>query len=305
MSIDTYLSELKDAAAPLKNGRLVNLSALSDEERTAFAAAWPSLPLDRRRTVLQRLTDLAEDNPELDFDAVFLTALDDADAVVRRMAVEGLWEHDERDVIEPLVRLLRYDPEDAVRAVAALLLGRFVLLGEYGDLRPRDAVTVTDALRATVEDPIESGEVRARALEALGACSQPWTRDLIEDAYASDDDRMMVSALHAMGRSADSYWLPTLLKELDNRDPQLRYEAAAALGEVEDEAAVPALAEHLSDDDPEVQEAVIYSLGQIGGDEALAILRRYQHDADARVQDAVQAALDEAQFGDDPLGLRL
>jgi HEAT repeat protein len=305
MTIDSYLNELADTSRPLKTGRLANLSGLDGDERSRLAAAWPGLPVERRRAVLERLTSLAEDNPELDFDAVFMNALGDADAAVRQLAVEGLWEHTDRDIIPSLVELLRRDPAEPVRCAAALALGRFVLMGEYGDLRPRDLVTVTDALRDAVADVHESAHVRGRALEAVGASSQPWARQLIQAAYDSGDDRLAVSAVHAMGRSADSVWVPALLAELQSADPQMRYEAAGALGEIEDEEAVPYLAELLDDEDVEVQEAAIQALGQIGGADARSILRGRANDPDERVREAVQAALDQAEFGDDPLGLRL
>jgi hypothetical protein len=304
MSIDTFLHELADVQAPVKSGRLSRLSNLDDDERHSLAAIWPSLPVERRRTVLEQLTALSEDNPELDFDAVHLNALEDADAVVRRLGIEGLWERESRDVIEPLMRLVRDDPDTEVRSAAAMALGRFVLLGEFGDLRPRDQVAVTDTLRAVVTDYRETPDVRARALESVGASSQPWARDLIEDAYSSGDDRMIAGALHAMGRSADTYWLPTLIQELQSGDPVLRFEAAGALGAIEEEEAVPHLAEILDDEDTEVQEAAIQALGDIGGEEALSILRARLDDADDRTRTALEAAIDQAEFGNDPLGIR-
>lgn len=304
MSIDTFLHELADVHAPVKSGRLSRLSNLDDDERRSLASIWPSLPVERRRTVLEQLTALAEDDPELDFDVVHLNALDDADAVVRRLGIEGLWEREGRDVIEPLMRLVRDDPDTEVRSAAAMALGRFVLLGEFGDLRPRDQVRVTDTLRAVVTDYRETPDVRARALESVGASSQPWARELIEDAYGSGDDRMIAGALHAMGRSADTYWLPTLIQELQSGDPALRFEAAGALGAIEEEEAVPHLAEVLDDEDTEVQEAAIQALGDIGGDEALSILRQRLNDADDRTRTALEAAIDQAEFGNDPLGIR-
>ncbi len=305
MGIETYLSELADLKQPLKTARLSRLSHLDQDEQRVLAECWPTLPLERRRAVLERITALAEDNPELDFDAVFLTALRDTDGVARRLAVEGLWEHEERDVIPLLVRLVRSDPDAGVRAAAALALGRFVLLAEFGEVRPGDAVCITDTLRAVIDDTAENVEVRGRAVEAIGACSQPWVRGIIERAYTSGEPRLVVSALHAMGRSADRYWLPTLFQEVTSADPELRYEAAGALGAIEDPEAVPYLAPLLDDEDSEVQEAAIQALGEIGGREAIRLLRRRLADADERVRAAVEAALEQAEFGDDPLGLTL
>jgi HEAT repeat protein len=61
----------------------------------------------------------------------------------------------------------------------------------------------------------------------------------------------------------------------------------------------------LDDEDREVQEAAIQALGEIGGREAVRLLRRRLADADERVRAAVEAALEQAEFGDDPLGLTL
>ncbi len=302
MSIKRTLNEIADRDAPLRSGPLSSLTGLTEEEREELADLWPSVPLERRRQVITQLGTLAEDNVELDFDAVFIEALHDADGDVRIGGIRGLWEHTDRDVIPPLIDLMERDPLVLVRAEAALTLGRFVMLGEFEEARPRDVQAITDALRAVAADPAEAVEVRARAVESLGASSQPWARDVIHDAYDSDDPRLMTSAVHAMGRSADSYWLPTLLDELQSPDAEMRYEATAACGMIEDEEAVPYLAELLEDEDIEVREQVIAALGEIGGEEAIELLRGQMGSPEERIQEAARLALEEAEFGDDPLG---
>ena len=304
MSIDGLLRELADTATPVKTARLSRLSSLDEGDQDRLRTAWPRLPIDRRRRMLEQLADLSEDNPELDFDAVFLTALTDDDGEVRRLGIEGLWEHEHRDLIPRLVELMERDPEPEVRAAAATALGRYVLLGEFGDLRPRDHVAVTDALRTVISDLSEHIDVRARALEAAGACSQPWVRDLIVSAFDNDDDRLRLAAVHAMGRNADSRWLPHLFEALDDSDARLRYEAAGSLGSIEDDEAVPRLASLVEDEDAEVQEAALRALGDIGGADAVAILKRFTQDEDDRLREVAEEALEQAQFGDDPLGLR-
>lgn len=303
MSIHSYLQEIAETDAPLKSGRLSNLTGLTDEERAELAMAWPTVPVERRRQLIELLTGLAEDNIEFDFDAVFFEALTDDDATVRLGAIKGLWEHTERDVIDPLIRILRVDPVAEVRAEAALALGRFVTLGEFDQARPADVARITEALRSTLTDPVETVEVRSRAVEAIGSSSQPWARDVIHDAYDSGDPDLMSSAVHAMGRSADSYWLATVLEELRSTDAEMRYEAAAAAGMLEDEEAVPALLEMLDEeDDPEVAEQILLALGEIGGEEATTALRMRTADENERISEAARMALEEAEFGDDPLG---
>lgn len=302
MTINRVLDELADREQPLLAGRLTRLNRLTAEEREELAGAWPSLPLERRRQVISNLMMLAEDNVELDFDAIFMQALGDDDAEVRAGAIQALWEHTDRDVIPHLLQILAGDPSPSVRAEAAAALGRFVLLGEFEEARPSDVQAITTALRAVLADGGEPVELRARAVEALGASSQPWVRDLIHDAFDSGEDRMAPAAIRAMGRNSDTYWLPTLFTELQSGDPELRFEAAAACGEIEDEEAVPYLAELLDDEDGDVREQAILALGEIGGEEAVAVLRMRQGGDDERMEQAIQQALEEAEFGDDPLG---
>ena len=304
MSIEKSLTDIVDEHKPLRSTQLADLTALDEAELREFARVWPRVPVERRLEILEQLAQLAEDNVEFDFDAVFIEALADPDAAVRIAAIRGLWEYTGRDLIPRLVTLLHEDDNAAVRAEAALALGRWVMLGEFEEARPRDVEEVTIALRRTATDPTEPPEVRGRAVESLGASSQPWARDLIHDAYDSGDPRMVTSAVHAMGRSADSYWLATVIDELQSDDVELRYEAAIASASIGDEDAVPYLVDALEDEDPEVREQVIMALGEIGGEAAIEALRERANSPDERTREAAITALEQAEFGDDPLGLQ-
>jgi HEAT repeat protein len=304
MSFQQSLQDIADPHRPLRSIQLADLTALGQDERHQFAEVWPAVPVERRREIVDQLATLAEDNIDMDFGPVFSETLNDTDAAVRIGAIQGLWEYEGREIVPQLVAILRDDDNPAVRAEAALALGRFVLMGEFDEARPRDVEQVTDALRGVVADPAESVEVRGRAVESLGASSQPWARDIIHDAHDSGDRRLTASAVHAMGRSADNYWMSTLIDELHSDDPEMRYEAVAACGMIEDEEAVPYLIEMLSDEDAEVREQVLLALGAIGGEEAIEALREQAGSADDRMREAALQALEEAEFGDDPLGFR-
>jgi bilin biosynthesis protein len=303
--IEEYLRELADSARPVVSAKLVNLSNLRSEELAYFRAVWGESELERRRQVVTRLIELAEDNVELNFDAVFLACLDDADADVRRLAMRGLWEYEERDLILRLVGILQGDADPQVRAEAALSLSRFVLRAEFDELRATDAEAVEDALRQVIAREEEEVGVRARAVEALGVCSRDWAHAIIEAAYASADHRLRISAVHAMSRSCDPRWLPRLIDELSSPDAEMRYEAAGACQAIADESAVPYLTPLLEDEDAEVQEAAIEALGQTGGDEAREALEGYRSHPEPRVREVVEAALTELEFGQDPLGFKL
>jgi len=297
--IETLLQELADPAKEPAVSSLTVLSEMGTEELSAFLRIWPDMELASRRRLIEVLAELAEDNVELNFDVILKAALTDSDAVVRQDAVKGLWEHEGKDLIQPLVELLSDDPEPAVRAEAALALGRFVLRAEFGALGASDSERLERALQDKVEDEEEIAEVRARALEAVGARSQPQVRVLIQQGFESEDRRLRLSAVHAMGRSCDPEWLPTLGLETESDDPEMRFEAALACGAIGDPGAMPYLLPLLQDEDNEVQETAINALGQIGGASAKEALEDMLEDAGDRVRDAVRAALDESY--EDPL----
>jgi HEAT repeat protein len=302
MVLDSYLQELKDRAQPLAASRLSQLSALSNDELTVFGEAWPQIDVARRRQIIRRLLDLAEDNVDLDFDAVFIAGLADEDAEVRYMAVQGLWEYEGRDLISPLIDLLERDPDSGVRAQAALALGAFALRAEVQQLSAADGQRVEQALHAAIDNPEETVEVRARALESAGARSLAWVRRSIEEAYRSPHRRLRVGAVHAMGRHCDPRWLPILMRELASGDAEMRYEAANACASMGGEAAVPELVALLEDEDVEVQEAAVAALGEIGGEEARAALEGLREHPEARMREAAAAALELMEFNEDSLG---
>ena len=305
MTLETYLRELVDAARPLGVARLISLSDLAPDEVSLFEDAWRATDVRRRRQVVDRLIELAEDNVELNFDAVFRVSLCDSDAEVRRSGVRGLWEYGGRDLIPALVALMLRDVDEGVRAEAAQALGCYALRAELGEVRKSDAATVDDALRRTIADTGQATEVRARAVEAVGVRSQPWVTEIIEQAYHSGQQRLRVSALHAMGRSCDARWLSTLAHELKSENAEIRYEVATACGSLGEEEAVPYLLPLLDDDDAQVQEAVMQALGRIGGQEAKQALEECLAHSDERVRDAALAALSEVDIGEDPLAFKL
>ncbi|MBI2913125.1 MAG: HEAT repeat domain-containing protein [Chloroflexi bacterium] len=304
MTFEEYLQELADPPTKVRVSGLVRLSQLTPEQAEAFLPVWRGLGVRRRRRVIRELVDLVEDDVEVNFDAVFLAALDDEDAGVRLEAVGGLWEYEKPDLIGVLLRILEADDEAAVRAQAALALGRFVLLSELGKLRERYFQEVETGLRRALDKNGEIEEVRARALEAIGPHNSPWVRQAIREAYESGVRGLKVSAVHAMGRSCQARWLPLLLRELSNEDAEVRYEAALACGSLGDERAVTHLAPLLSDRDLEVKSVAIAALGDIGGRQARSILLELRGDPSPGVRDAATDALAEIDFSEDPLSFR-
>ena len=304
MALEEYLSELSDPSQPLKVADLAQLSALTTEAAPTVANAWPQIFLDRRKTIVSDLTQLAEDNIEYDFDTVLFIALDDSEDSVRVEAVRGLWENDSPEFMARLLDMVTTDDNARVRAETALALGRFALNAAFGKLPQRQVERLEETLRTVVSDPREVTEVRGRALEALSPLNQPWVQGAINEAYHDGDMRLRIAAVHAMGRSCDPTWLPTLYGELENEDPELRYEAATACGVLGDDDAVSHLLRLVLDEDEEVREAAIAALGEIGGDKARDTLMILLDSESEATREAASAALATIDFEEDPLAVR-
>jgi HEAT repeat protein len=302
-SIDQLLSvSTLDEA---KSAELAELTELDRTDLNSFTQTWSKLEPHRREGILRRLIELAEDNVELNFDAIFKSCMTDPDAVVRKLAIEGLWENEKPGLIDPLLRLLSEDESADVRAAAASALGKFTLLGEHGKLGDSYVKRVKDALLQTFNDDRNVDELRRRALESLATLSTTETKMAIANAYSRGNLRLKVGALYAMGKSCDHEWMPILLAELGNSDAEIRYEAAVALGEVGTEEAVPRLIEHGVDLDSEVQRASIEALGKIGGTKAKEYLQTCMSSRNDAIRETARHALNELQANDDPLSIPL
>lgn len=303
MPIESDLEELSDENKRLSAIRLKNLSDLDRTDAVSLAEAWPEIEMMRRLGIVRELTELAEDNVELNFHAVFKVALQDEEPYVRSAALRGLVEYEGKDMVGILIGLLLTDEDADVRREAAVGLGRFALASELGQLDEPDGVRIRSALIESAEDLEEDERVRARALEALGAMSGEDTTNLIESVYEEESLWLKVGAIDAMGRTCDAYWLPVVLRETENGAPEMRHAAAFAAGEIGEQGAVPRLrlmAVH--DPDRQVQLAAIHALGVIGGPQARVALQGVLYEGDDALREAVEEAMQEIDFEDDPLG---
>lgn len=289
---------------PLRYTELVELSNPTSAELTAFKQTWTSVPVAKRRDIVTRLVELAEDDAELTFNYIFRALLKDEDAGVRETAIEGLCEDDGTSLIATFIRMMEQDTSEEVQAAAAAALGKFVLLVECGKLRDVYTRSISQALLTVVNNKARPLEVRRSALESVSAFSLPAIDEAIKAAYVSGDHEYKMSALFAMGRHSDTAFLPILTVELSSDDAETRYEAASALGEMGEEGAVSHLIELLDDPDSDVQLVVIRSLGEIGGPQAKKVLEKCLASPIEVVVEMAEDALEELNGGDNPLNFR-
>lgn len=295
------LAELKASTGAIKYGQLALFSGMRADQLARFKDAWRGIDAHRRHQIISRMVALAEEDVELNFDGVFENCLSDPDERVREKAIEGLWEYHGVSVVKQLVRILREDRAEAVRAAAATGLARFALMAELQELHPSYLSLITSTLLASFKNPKEGLEVRRRALEALAPVTLPEVAAAIREAYGSTDSKLKAGAIYAMGQNCDPEWLPLLLQELRSDSADLRFEAAGACGECGEEECVPHLAALLRDDDVQVRLAAIDSLGRIGGQKARSALTRCMKSCeDEEVRLAASEALEEIKLTEKP-----
>ena len=277
------------------------LSDLSRSAAARLADRWPDLPAETRLAAVHAMREDAEQHIEHNYDRALLVAMRDGEAETRLAAIDGLSELESPAFCDLLLNHVEQEPDERVRAAEATALGRFALQCELNELDEQTSARLRSTLLRLMEmDP--SREVRRRALEAAGyLADDPDVVREIDSAYESGDHALRVSAVHAMGRQADTRWLDIVHHELTSDDPELRYEAVTAVGTIGDERSVVELIDRLRDEDAEVQMAAITSLGAIGGRLAISALRKLTEDDSPAIADAAEEALEEAQLTSNPL----
>jgi HEAT repeat protein len=278
---------------------LQELSALSDLSRQdlrVVQGAWHEIPEERRVYVIRSLVEDAKQNIHLQLGRLLRLGLTDANSEIRQLAIEGLWEEITEDLIGPFVQMLLNDSEAAVREAAAKALGPFILAGELDEIDTSLSIRAEEALLSVLQNEMEALAVQCRALESIAFSSEAGIRQIIEDAYYSPYEDMQVSALNAMGRSADIRWRSLVQAELQNPSAAMRAAAARACGELEVQAAQQELLELLLDDSQEVRLGVIFALGRLGGEQAVEALNVVVNSGDELESEAAALALEEMLF---------
>jgi HEAT repeat protein len=241
---------------------------------------------------MQMLVDAAASNFALDFTPIGFATLDSVQADVRQAAIELLGENENTQLLRKMIEMAQNDPVIDVRAEATRALGRFVLIGELGDLSDELVEAVQSNLMKIIGNAKEDSEVRRFAIESVSNCTREGIPAIIAEAYRSDDPNMRLSAVVAMGRSCDERWEDKILEELESRDDEIRIAAIRAAGELQLDAGARQIIRNVEEGEREEQEVAIWSLGEIGGKEALRVLGSLLEGAEDAEDEALIDLLD-------------
>jgi HEAT repeat protein len=263
------------------------------------------LPAQRRRSLVQRLSERYDNDTVLSFDALASAILDDEDAQVRTFALRLLCECRDVTLIDRIIAIAEFDPDEVVQAEAAKALAQFVELGELEELSVRLLRQVEDSLLRLARSA--APDVQRAAIESLGFSSRPEVATLIESAYRHKSPQWVATALFAMGRSADPRWQDEILEMLDASNADVRRNAAQAAGQVRlDLARKPLLDLLENEEDDDVFIAAVWSLSQIGGEDVRAYLQTILDNAEEDSQiEFLEDALQNLDFTEEMDGFDL
>lgn len=291
----------------LENGKefprlyLQEFSDLGTLELRTLLDVWERVDLSRKLTLLDELSVLAASDTLVSFDDFARAMLTDSDPQVRTRAIRLLDESEALDLVPSYLDMLRNDPDVNVRADAARILNIYVDLGELEEIPENVYHQVEDALLITVTSD-DNVRVRRAALESLGYSSRPEVATLIESSFHREDPNWKVSALTAMGRSADDRWDEDVTRSLVSENDDIRKAAVQAAGELSLKSTRPLLLKMLGEEeDDTVLSAVIWSLSQIGGEDVRTYLENLldQLEEDDEQIAFLEEALDNLAFTED------
>ncbi len=297
LPIEDVLAEMRDLERPVLTAKAIyGLSNLSGEAQEIFAAAWPVLPVERRRHLMEFLVGMSEVMFDVTLEPIAYVGFADVDAEVRTKSVELPWYVTTERLFHALMKLVKDDPATIVRTKALGGLGKFIYEAEMEEF---DAGLAGQAAELAIDlyyDRHQDLEVRRRALEAISRGSHPKVRDMIDEAYHHEEPLMKVSAVFAMGSSCDSErWEKAVIEELDNPNAEIRFEAVRAAGELSLAGAVRRVMELASGGDYEVKMMAVWALGEIGTREAQRDLDDLMMWAMDEEDDEMMEAIEEAQ----------
>jgi hypothetical protein len=138
---------LEEEGKPFPKKYLSLFSDIDSASLKLLLDNWPRISLTRKRTLLEELDTLLDEDTIVSFDDFAHALLTDPDATVRAGAMCLLAECEDLRLIPIYEKMLASDPNPEARAAAAQALNRFVDLGEQEEI-PEDAYRrVEDVLR--------------------------------------------------------------------------------------------------------------------------------------------------------------
>jgi hypothetical protein len=296
----SVLDALLDPGKDFPRSYLQQFSDLGPLELKTLHETWPRIKPDRKLSLLEDLESLADEDTLVNFDDFARSILRDENPAVRVRALRLLTECEDEKLVPVLLDLLKNDPDIHVRAQAADGLGLFVDLGELEEISAKTYRAVEAGLLESAKGT-DDARVRRRSLESLGWSSNKEEIELIESYFEKDEIEWKVSALTAMGRSADDRWEDRVLRSIFDDNDKIRKAAVQSAGLLSLKSArLPLLRMLDNEDNGEIMSAAIWSLSQIGGEDVQVYIENLIDSTDDdELIEFLEEALDNLAFTED------
>lgn len=299
LDFNKVIDALIDEGNPFPPAMWSYFSDLSRHDLNLLKQRWEFVTPQRKTALVQDLGSLMDYDFQVSFTDFAKFCLNDDEPQVRAGAIRLLFEYEKKDMVEPMLDILANDAEDMVQAMAATMLGNYVYQGELDELPLPLKKRIEDALLEAIEES-NSVLLQRRALEALSYSSREEVPPLILAAYEKKERDWKVTALFAMGRSANQQWGPYILHNLESDEPELLFEAIQAAGEMYLESALPQIqeiAENSQEMDQLIRMAIARALENIGDSESIEVLSRMLEWAeDDEEIELIEQAMEYAAF---------
>ena len=200
------------------------------------------------------------------------------------------------------------DEPEELRAKAAISLGPAL---DYGNMMefddPNDIVLsekvfheVQKQLQDIYQDTAAPKKLRRRVLEASVRAPMDWHKQAIQEAYRSNDQEWLITAVFCMGYVKG--FADQILESLKSENPDIFYEAVCSAGNRGVKAAWPYIKEIITgeDIDKPLLIAAIDASSNINPYESVDILTELSFSDDEDIAEAVEDALHNAgMYADD------
>jgi HEAT repeat protein len=304
--IDALRSQMLELDIGIVGDVAAMLRQLGDAEasRVAVAALQDTSVFTRQKAAVA-LRDLCDPNTRQPLHA----ALEDAEAPVRRSAVEALGQLlPNPDTTEPLKAVL-HDRDPLVRAAAVAALADLdesaarslqpAVVDSHSTVRRAAAAAGArlnrESVRVLIGDP--DADVRAEALWALAASPRIELAEVVAASLGDDSWHVRRAACHALGASGLALAKEPLLRALVDPHPMVRAAALGALELLLDERLAEQLAAELGRPDERLRRALVEALAG-RGDTAERALLSLVADPMSDVRLAIARALARSQHPD-------
>lgn len=208
-----------------------------------------------------------------------IALLKDGGKEARKGAASALGGIRDDRAVDPLMELLKSDPESQVRKAAAIAISEFdrefdeeiqaICAVEKEDWSGAISLGKASIPPLSVSAKSANRPVKKAAIKTLGEIRDPGALDILFEIHKNADDEIKMVIDEALGKIQDSRSVDLLISDLDSRSKEIRYAAASALGIIKDRRAVDPLIRVLNDEYEWVRQAAAKALGQIGDKKAI------------------------------------